>query len=137
MWDSTESLSQALTQLCQSSKASLEDKFIKLNPRSSIEGLKDFKEYKLRLCGNAMDSTTFVIFDRDATTMLKRKEKSIVAGKLLKEFEVLIEKTYLFKVKCQNDYTNRFDQSFRVKKVCMDEKIVESFINVELESVCF
>jgi len=44
MWDSTKSLSQALTQLCQSSKASLEDKFIKLNPRSSIEGLKDFKE---------------------------------------------------------------------------------------------
>ncbi|QCE04960.1 hypothetical protein DEO72_LG8g3002 [Vigna unguiculata] len=44
MWDSTESPSQALTQLSQSSKASLEDEFIKINPKSSIKGLKDFKE---------------------------------------------------------------------------------------------
>ena len=44
MCDSTESPSQPLTQLCQSSKVSLEEDFIKLNPRCSIEGLKDFKE---------------------------------------------------------------------------------------------
>ncbi|QCD93249.1 hypothetical protein DEO72_LG5g1321 [Vigna unguiculata] len=44
MWDNTESPSQALTQLSASSKVSLEDDFIKLHPRSSIEGLKDFKQ---------------------------------------------------------------------------------------------
>ena len=44
MWDNTESPSQALTQLCASSKVSLEDDFIKLHPRCSIEGLKDFKQ---------------------------------------------------------------------------------------------
>jgi len=43
MWDSTESPSQPLTQLGQSSKVSLEEDFIKLHPRCSIEGLKDFK----------------------------------------------------------------------------------------------
>ena len=43
MGDSTESPSQALTQFSASSKVSLEDDFIKLHPRSSIEGLKDFK----------------------------------------------------------------------------------------------
>jgi len=47
MWDSTESPSQALTQLCASSKVSLEDDFIKLHPRSSIEGLKDFKQVQI------------------------------------------------------------------------------------------
>ncbi|XP_027903772.1 uncharacterized protein LOC114163676 [Vigna unguiculata] len=51
MWDNTESPSQALTQLSASSKVSLEDDFIKLHPRSSIEGLKDFKQVKyLSLC---------------------------------------------------------------------------------------
>jgi len=43
MWDSTESLSQPFTQLFQASKVSLEEDFIKLHPRCSIEGLKDFK----------------------------------------------------------------------------------------------
>jgi len=47
MWDSTESPSQPLTQLCPSSKVSLEDDFIKLHPRSSIEGLKDFKQVQI------------------------------------------------------------------------------------------
>jgi len=44
MWDSIESPSQPLTQLGQSSKVSLEEDFIKLHPRCSIEGLKDFKQ---------------------------------------------------------------------------------------------
>ncbi|QCD86165.1 Replication factor A [Vigna unguiculata] len=125
MWDNTESPSQALTQLCGSSKVSLEDDFIKLHPRSSIEGLKDFKQestfvvkatikhvldhddwwYTACICNKAVypdskmffcekcnkhvikvtprfklklrvidatDSTTFVVFDRDASAMLKK-----------------------------------------------------------------
>ena len=47
MGDSTESPSQALTQFSASSKVSLEDDFIKLHPRSSIEGLKDFKQVQI------------------------------------------------------------------------------------------
>ena len=47
MLDSTESPSQPLTQLGQSSKVSLEEDFIKLHPRCSIEGLKDFEQVKL------------------------------------------------------------------------------------------
>jgi len=54
---------------------------------------------------------------------------------LPKEFEVLIDKTYLFKVECKNDYNSKFEQSFRVKKVCMDEKIIESFSDVEVKSL--
>ncbi|QCD99952.1 Replication factor A [Vigna unguiculata] len=124
MWDSTESPSQPLTQLCPSSKVSLEDDFIKLHPRSSIEGLKDFKQatikhvldhddwwytacicnkavypdskmffcekcnkhvikvkprYKLKLrVIDATDSTTFVVFNRDASAMLKKSCSDIL-----------------------------------------------------------
>ncbi|XP_027905731.1 uncharacterized protein LOC114165274 [Vigna unguiculata] len=196
MLDSTESPSQPLTQLGQSSKISLEEDFIKLHPRCSIEGLKDFEQestfvvkatithvldhddwwytacicnkavypdskmffcekcnkhvikvtprFKLRLrVIDATDSTTFVVFDRDASAMLKKscsdildlQDKNTAAGNLPKEFEVLIDKTYLFKVECKNDYNSKFEQSFRVKKVCMDEKIIESFTDVELKSL--
>ncbi|QCE13441.1 Replication factor A [Vigna unguiculata] len=155
MWDNTESPSQALTQLSASSKVSLEDDFIKLHPRSSIEGLKDFKQcnkhvikvtprFKLKLrVIDSTDSTTFVVFDRDASAMLKKscsdilelQDKNTAAGDLPKEFEVLIDKTYLFKVECKNDYNSKFEQSFRVKKVCMDEKVIESFSDVEIKSL--
>ena len=52
-----------------------------------------------------------------------------------KQFEVLIDKTYLFKVECKNNYNGKFEQSFRVKKVCMDEKVIESFTDVEVKSL--
>jgi len=54
---------------------------------------------------------------------------------LPKEFEVLIDKIYMFKVECKNDYNSKFEQSFRVKKVCMDEKVIESFSDVEIKSL--
>ncbi|QCD78759.1 Replication factor A [Vigna unguiculata] len=184
MWDNTESPSQALTQLCASSKVSLEDDFIKLHPRSSIEVKATIKHvldhddwwYTTCICNKAVypdskmffcekcnkhvikvtprfklklrvidatDSTTFVVFDRDASAMLKKscsdildlQDKNTAAGDLPKEFEVLIDKTYLFKVECKNDYNTKFEQSFRVKKVCMDEKVIESFSDVEIKSL--
>ncbi|QCE06120.1 Replication factor A [Vigna unguiculata] len=113
MWDSTESPSQPLTQLGQSSKVSLEEDFTKLHPRCSIEVKATIKHvldhddwwytacicnkvvyldskmffcekcnkhfikvtprFKLRLrVIDATDSTTFVVFDRDASAMLKK-----------------------------------------------------------------
>ncbi|QCD83645.1 hypothetical protein DEO72_LG2g3991 [Vigna unguiculata] len=60
-------------------------------------------------------------------------KENTAAGNLSKEFEVLIDKTYLFKVECKNDYNSKFEQSFRVKKVCMDEEIIESFSGVEVK----
>jgi len=35
----------------------------------------------------------------------------------------------------QDDYNSKFEQSFRVKKVCMDEKLIESFTDVEVKSL--
>jgi len=48
---------------------------------------------------------------------------------------VLIDKTYLFKVECKNDYNRKFEQLFKVKKVCIDEKVIESFTDVEVKSL--
>ncbi|QCD86309.1 Replication factor A [Vigna unguiculata] len=106
--------------------------------------IKVTPRFKLRLrVIDATDSTTFVVFDRDASAILKKscsdildlQDKNTAAGNLPKEFEVLINKTYLFKVECKNDYNSKFEQSFRVKKVCMDEKIIESFSDVEVKSL--
>ncbi|QCE03857.1 hypothetical protein DEO72_LG8g1886 [Vigna unguiculata] len=61
--------------------------------------------------------------------------ENTASGNLPEEFEVLIDKTYMFKVECNNDYNSKFDQSFRVKKVCMDEKVIESFSDFEVKSL--
>jgi len=44
---------------------------------------------------------------------------------LPKEFEVLFNKTVLFKVQSRNEDNFRFEQSLRVKKVCTDEFIIQ------------
>ncbi|QCE03984.1 hypothetical protein DEO72_LG8g2016 [Vigna unguiculata] len=72
---------------------------------------------------------------KSCSDILDLQDKNTVAGNLPKEFEVLIDKTYLFKVECKNDYNSKFDQSFKVKKVCMDEKFIESFTDVEVKSL--
>ncbi|QCD92785.1 replication factor A1 [Vigna unguiculata] len=106
--------------------------------------IKVTPSYKLRLrVIDATDFTTFVVFDRDASAMLKKtcsdildlQDKNTASGNLPKEFEVLIDKTYLFKFECKNDYNSKFDQSFRVKKICMDEKVIESFSDFEVKSL--
>ncbi|XP_027915038.1 uncharacterized protein LOC114174397 [Vigna unguiculata] len=79
MWDSTESPSQPLTQLGQSSK---ESTFV---VKATIKHVLDHDDwwytacicnkvvFKLRLrVIDATDSTTFVVFDRDASAMLKK-----------------------------------------------------------------
>jgi len=47
MCENTESPSQGLTQLSQSSKHTVEDNFLTLTPRTNIQGLKDCKEVKI------------------------------------------------------------------------------------------
>ncbi|QCD89064.1 hypothetical protein DEO72_LG4g2 [Vigna unguiculata] len=83
---------------------------------------EDLPRFKLRLCViDATDSTTFVIFDRDASAMLKKSCSDILD---LQD-----------KLSARNDYNSKFEKSFRVKKVCMDEKIIESFSDVEVKSL--
>ena len=47
MCENTESSSQGLSQLSQSSKHSVEDDFLRLTPRTNIQGLKDCKYVRI------------------------------------------------------------------------------------------
>ncbi|QCD94010.1 Replication factor A [Vigna unguiculata] len=160
MFENNESPSQGLTQLSQSSKNTMEEDFLTLTPRTTIQGLKDCKEVTYILFGtikhilgdddwwytacvcnkivypdskmffcekcnkhvikvfpryrikirviHSSDSTTFVLFDRDETT--------------------------LFKKTCA-DMLDTHDKSFRVKKVCVDDDIIQKFNDSSMKSV--
>ena len=47
MFENNESPSQGLTQLSQSSKNTVEEDFLTLTPRATIQGLKDCKEVRI------------------------------------------------------------------------------------------
>jgi len=47
MFENNESPSQGLTQLSQSSKNTMEEDFLTLTPRTTIQGLKDCKEVRI------------------------------------------------------------------------------------------
>jgi len=54
---------------------------------------------------------------------------------LLKEFAELVDKSLLFKVKSRNDQTFKIEQSFRVKKVCFDDGIIDEFNDSSMKSL--
>jgi len=56
-------------------------------------------------------------------------------GNFPKEFEELVNKSLLFKVESRNDQTFKLEQSFRVKKICLDDDIIEKFNDSSLKSV--
>ncbi|QCD95798.1 Replication factor A [Vigna unguiculata] len=196
MFENNESPSQGLTQLSQTSKNTVEEDFLTLTPRTTIQGLKDCKEvttyilfgtikhilvdddwwYTACVCNKAIypdskmffcekcnkhvikgfpryrikirvidssDSTTFVLFDRDATTLFKKTcadmldthDKMNSSGNLPKQFDELVDRSLLFKVESRNDKNFKLEQSFRVKKICVDDDIIEKFNDSSLKSV--
>ncbi|XP_027916000.1 uncharacterized protein LOC114175441 [Vigna unguiculata] len=180
MFENNESPFQGLTQLSQTSKHTVEEEFLTLTPRTTIQGLKDCKEvttyillgtikhilgeddwwYTACLCNKAVypdskiyrikirvidssNPTTFMLFDRDATTIFKKScadmlethDKMNASGNLPKEFDQLVDKSLLFKVESRNDHTFKLEQSFRVKKVCVDDDIIQKFNDSSMKSV--
>ncbi|KAL6529600.1 hypothetical protein OROGR_015223 [Orobanche gracilis] len=88
--------------------------------------------YKLQV--RVMDhteSTTFIIFDQEASTLLNRSCASFVKSvtkdpadyPVPPEVLALIDKTFLFK----NSSNSKFEPSYRVKKVCSDEDVITQF----------
>jgi len=72
--------------LSQFSKASLEDEFIKLNPRSSIKGLKDFKEvsfFFVLLQLNFLSSIDLIMFI-DGVALFMFQESTFVVKATIK-----------------------------------------------------
>jgi len=56
-------------------------------------------------------------------------------GNFPKEFDQLIDKSLLLKVESRNDQTFKLEQSFRVKKVCVDDDIIQKFNDSSMKSV--
>ncbi|XP_058781239.1 uncharacterized protein LOC131655374 [Vicia villosa] len=92
---------------------------------------------KLRVIDET-DSATFVLFDRDCYFLTKmtcsgliaemdREEEPTIVAKVIGGF---VDRTFLFKIDVKNDVTSRYEQSFRVKKVCDDKDIISKFKSV-------
>jgi hypothetical protein len=50
-----------------------------------------------------------------------------VAGGLPPQIGGMVDKTWLFKVETKPSFNPRFEQSFRVRKICTDESIINQF----------
>ncbi|VFR02716.1 unnamed protein product [Cuscuta campestris] len=81
-------------------------------------------------------TTTFVLFDREASNILniscaELMEKSDLAGSFEnpKEFDdLLLGKTYIFKVEVRVMNRGQHEHSFRVSKVCHDDSIKKKYL---------
>ncbi|TKY75325.1 replication factor-A carboxy-terminal domain protein [Spatholobus suberectus] len=92
------------------------------------------KAIKVRVIDDT-DFAIFVIFDHDATSVMKKSCADMIecVNKISRTFSIpkvisdLVEKTFLLKVETKNTINPRFDQSYRVKKLCSNPQIVQKF----------
>ncbi|XP_045800254.1 replication factor A protein 1-like [Trifolium pratense] len=82
------------------------------------------------------DSAIFVIFDKEASSIFNmscadmvRNGENDVGERIVPPQidETLIDQTWLFKVEAKPFQNPRFEQSFRVRKICTDEGIIKQF----------
>ncbi|CAJ2640094.1 unnamed protein product [Trifolium pratense] len=81
------------------------------------------------------DSATFVIFDKDASSlfqmscadMLDDIQRVAGVGGVPSQLTSLIDKTWLFKVETKPSNNPRFEQTFKVRKICTDANIIKQF----------
>ncbi|MCH86666.1 replication protein A 70 kDa dna-binding subunit, partial [Trifolium medium] len=82
------------------------------------------------------DSANFVIFDKEASLifnmscahMLQNGDPTVVEGLVPPQIDdTLVNKTWLFKVEAKPSQNPRFEQSFRVRKICTDGAIIKQF----------
>ncbi|KAJ1380651.1 hypothetical protein SESBI_45839 [Sesbania bispinosa] len=90
--------------------------------------------FRLRLdVSDITEKAEFVIFDYDASFLLSKTCASMVGDALFPslqypdDFNVLIGKEVLFKVEVKEDRAFKWDDSFKIKKVCTDEDIIKEF----------
>ncbi|RHN51699.1 putative nucleic acid-binding protein [Medicago truncatula] len=87
------------------------------------------------------DSATFVIFDRDATLLLKKTAADVIesmgsdeSGTLPKEISSLVESTFLFKVETNISTDARFEKSYRVRRISNNVDLLKRFTGVPTEA---
>ncbi|KAJ1376783.1 hypothetical protein SESBI_49572 [Sesbania bispinosa] len=91
--------------------------------------------YKLKVeVFDGDETTAFVMFDSDVELVTSVSCSSLLAlykdggiDQLPPELEDLGGKEFLFKVEKTDDYAFKYDDTFKVKKVCIVEEIIEHF----------
>ncbi|KAJ1380456.1 hypothetical protein SESBI_45989 [Sesbania bispinosa] len=90
--------------------------------------------FRIRLdVSDITERAHFVIFDHDAASLLSKTCASMVGDAMFPslhypdELDLLIGKELLFKVEVKDDRAFKFDDSFKVKKICSDEDIIREF----------
>ncbi|KAJ1413287.1 hypothetical protein SESBI_19834 [Sesbania bispinosa] len=80
------------------------------------------------------DTTAFILFDQDAQFLLGKTCPEFVTeakdpefGEIPDEFQLLVGKEMLFKVDKGPEYAFRFDDTFRVRRICVDPEIMKMF----------
>ncbi|MCH85099.1 ATP-dependent DNA helicase PIF1 [Trifolium medium] len=81
------------------------------------------------------DHAPFVIFDKDASSlfnmscadMLEHTRRNGGVGSVPPQIARLVDKTWLFKVETKPSTNPRFEQTFRVRKICTDHAIITLF----------
>ncbi|XP_057428167.1 uncharacterized protein LOC130721389 isoform X2 [Lotus japonicus] len=80
------------------------------------------------------DSAIFVMFDTDSQQLLGKTCKELVVtskGKYSHEYpheiRSIVGTELLFKVEKSPDHGTKFDESFKIKKICADRAVIEAF----------
>ncbi|CAJ2635731.1 unnamed protein product [Trifolium pratense] len=89
---------------------------------------------KVRVLDNT-DCGTMVIFDNDVTLLFRKTCQAVLdfiprdapSGFLPNELVGLVEQTLLFKVETKPKFNTKFEQSFRVRKICSDANVINTF----------
>ncbi|GAU46750.1 hypothetical protein TSUD_402760 [Trifolium subterraneum] len=98
--------------------------------------MKVFPRYCLKV--RVMDHTdhaSFVIFDKDASSlfnmscadMLEHTQTIGGVGSVPPQIARLVDNTWLFKVETKPSTNPRFEQTFRIRKICTDHAIIKQF----------
>ncbi|GAU47630.1 hypothetical protein TSUD_137600 [Trifolium subterraneum] len=89
---------------------------------------------KVRALDNT-DCGTMVIFDNDASLLIHKScqavldsiPRGVADGFLPNEIAGLVGQTLLFKVETKAKFNTKFEQSFRVRKICADANVISQF----------
>ncbi|WJX26513.1 hypothetical protein P8452_15425 [Trifolium repens] len=121
---------------CSCSKAVIPDSGLHFCEKCDRHVPRVFPRFciKVRVLDNT-DCGSFVIFDNDASLLFRKTCQDVLdsiprgspVGFLPNEVAGLVDQTLLFKVETKAKFNMRFEQSFRVRKICKDANVITEF----------
>ncbi|KAJ1392395.1 hypothetical protein SESBI_35847 [Sesbania bispinosa] len=110
--------------------------------RCGTSVLSDSKMYRLKVrVIDGTDSATFVLFDRDVASILGISCSDLLEStdqapekQFPSEICSLVDKTFLFKVDNKIVSNSRFEQSYKVRKLCSDNQLIQQFKDIHFSN---